>query len=249
MKKFIVLLLPLFILCKKERRNIKVEKKHIVAYNVKMGNRNGVHIKDIDKNMVIKEYIPEWEGEYYSVHDTIDVTGDGIKEIIIEYYSGGAHCCYDYIFIDIRDGIKEIWRLEAGNGSIAGIEDIDGDGINEIITLCDCLAYFDELPYYVYRPLPRIFKYKGGSFKECTLEYPWIFDDFEEEYCEGIKEATEPEEEKSSYLALLSIYILKGEILQGSRIAQQCGASQETVEWFMRYREELLNTLKKYYKF
>ena len=242
MKKFLILLVIIY--------GCNREKSGIIAYNVKVGKNKSVYIKDLNKNEIIKKYISKHPEEYYSFYDTVDITGNGIAEIIIEHYSGGTHCCTDYIILDISNKkLKEIWNFYASNGSILKIEDIEGDGIKEIITACDCLAYFADLPYYVSRFLPRIFKYNDGNFYECTMEYPGIFDPYVEKFCKGIKEAENDVEEKSNYLALMAIHILRGKTLQGHLKSEKCGSSVETINWFYFHRDELLKRLKEYYNF
>ncbi len=230
----------------------KTANARIIAYNVKISEWNGVYIKDTKTNRVIYKYMPRASMEFYSLYDTVDITGDGYNEIIIEHYSGGAHCCTDYIVLQTNKNgeLKELWNFDAGNGGITKISDIDGDRIKEIITTADCLAYFADLPYAYTKPLPRIFKYKKGlhRFDESTLEYPWIFDKYILDYCKGIKNSS-GEEERAYYVALVAIYMLKDQTLQGYLKCEKCGVSEETINWFYNYREELFNLLRGYYHF
>jgi hypothetical protein len=50
----------------------------------------------------------------------VDVDGDGVKECIIECYSGGAHCCYRVYIVELRPaGAVVVADIDAGNGMIA----------------------------------------------------------------------------------------------------------------------------------
>ena len=243
MQRYVRIMLMLFLL-------FRTGNTEIIAYDVKISEWKGVYIRDTKENVVIDRYMPRGPGEFYSVFDTLDITGDGVSEIIIEHYSGGAHCCTDYMVFDVADGyLNNVWNFDAGNGGVLRIEDIDGDKMKEIITACDCLSYFGDIPYYAAKSLPRIFKYRDGKFTECTMKYPWIFDEYELNFCKSIKNAENEDEERGSYVGLVSIYMLKEELLHGYKRAESCGVSDKTIEWFYGLRNELYKILKEYYNF
>ncbi len=48
-----------------------------------------------------------------------DLTGDGVADLIIEEWSGGAHCCYTYdIYSLFPSKPKRIWHKYLGNGHL-----------------------------------------------------------------------------------------------------------------------------------
>ncbi len=48
-----------------------------------------------------------------------DLTGDGIVDVIVEEWSGGAHCCYTYdIYALFPSRPKRIWHKYLGNGHL-----------------------------------------------------------------------------------------------------------------------------------
>jgi curved DNA-binding protein CbpA len=82
----------------------------------------------------------------------IDIDKDGIPELFINYYTGGAHCCFEYyIFKAIsQDTFQNIFEFEGGENSFS----IDNNKI--IIDFYEQLGYFftcyacginDKLPY------------------------------------------------------------------------------------------------------
>jgi hypothetical protein len=70
-----------------------------------------------------------------------DINGDGFMDVIIETYSGGAHCCSSaHVYtLTPNDPIK-IYQHRPSNCG-ANFADVDADGIYEIITCDDSFAY------------------------------------------------------------------------------------------------------------
>lgn len=70
-----------------------------------------------------------------------DITGNGMGNLVIVEWSGGAHCCEkDYIFEISRDGVaREVAVIDARDGG--GFEDLDGDGVYEFVMSDWSLAY------------------------------------------------------------------------------------------------------------
>lgn len=50
--------------------------------------------------------------------DVRDLTGDGIKDLIVQEWSGGAHCCYTFDIYSLGPSLKHIWHHAAGNGHL-----------------------------------------------------------------------------------------------------------------------------------
>ncbi|HEY9713959.1 MAG TPA: hypothetical protein V6C72_10845, partial [Chroococcales cyanobacterium] len=45
-----------------------------------------------------------------------DLTGDGIHDLVIRLWTGGAHCCYTYDIYSLDAKFKHIWHFSAGDG-------------------------------------------------------------------------------------------------------------------------------------
>jgi len=69
-----------------------------------------------------------------------DITGEGNPDIVIETFSGGAHCCFSTIVYDVGPTLTEVLRTPESNCS-GHFEDLDGDGSMEFITCDDRFAY------------------------------------------------------------------------------------------------------------
>ncbi len=69
-----------------------------------------------------------------------DITGDGTPEVIVETYSGGAHCCFGTVVYSLGTETTKLLETEASNCS-GDFLDLDGDGVLEYVTCDDRFAY------------------------------------------------------------------------------------------------------------
>ncbi len=92
-----------------------------------------------------------------------DITNNGIPEIGVVGYSGGAHCCDMNYIIELSNPIKVLFKQDTGDGSMEVI-DLDGDGVYEITVLDDVLDYWNT--GHASSPFPTvIFSYQNGTYK------------------------------------------------------------------------------------
>ncbi len=69
------------------------------------------------------------------------------KQLVVFTYSGGAHCCYDYYILDLRDKLRILYdssNLDSANeiGSELVPVDINADGVFEFHRRIETFAYF-----------------------------------------------------------------------------------------------------------
>jgi len=69
-----------------------------------------------------------------------DVNGDGYPDVVVETYSGGAHCCFGTQVFSLRENAALILQKPESNAGGA-FEDLDSDGISEFVTYDDSFAY------------------------------------------------------------------------------------------------------------
>jgi subtilisin-like proprotein convertase family protein len=99
-----------------------------------------------------------------------DLDGDGEPEVLLDLYTGGAHCCF-YTVILRYDGHR--YRGSVGFWGDPGYElrDLDRDGRPEFITADDRFAY--AFTSYAGSVLPiLIHRYDHGALADVTNEYP-----------------------------------------------------------------------------
>jgi hypothetical protein len=108
-----------------------------------------------------------------------DISGDGLPEIVVGEWSGGAHCCYSTTIYSFEGeiAVRRLLQLEQGSCP-ATFEDIDSDGRLELITCQDGweidYCTFAEAPF-----APVVFTYDTAArvFSPATPRYAGRFRD------------------------------------------------------------------------
>jgi hypothetical protein len=52
---------------------------------------------------------------------TPDKTGDGTPDLAVEYYSGGAHCCYEITFFELGEHVRQLPTIGTDNDRMTAI--------------------------------------------------------------------------------------------------------------------------------
>ena len=145
----------------------------------------------------------------YSLYDCIDIDRDGRPEVVVEVFTGGAHCCFGYEFYRKTDGkLQRIGEVYLNNVEGPKFEDLNNDGRPEIVTLDDRLAYFDELGFANSPVLPRIICYHKDEFTDCLTQFPAVIDKELQKLLKrkgGIDEGPNP-----VALEYLALYLVQG---------------------------------------
>ncbi len=72
----------------------------------------------------------------------VDIDGSGCPNVVIEGYSGGAHCCFSTAVYDLADTLVLVDLPSSPGGNSPGeFVDLDEDGIYEFRTADDSFAY------------------------------------------------------------------------------------------------------------
>ena len=95
----------------------------------------------------------QWNGD--QSWDTFgpDITGDGVANIVIQHWSGGAHCCHSATVFELGPTLKVLGRFD-GEDSTPHFKDLDGDGVFEVWMRDSSFAYWNEC--YAGSPLPQL---------------------------------------------------------------------------------------------
>jgi len=110
-----------------------------------------------------------------------DITGDGVPELVVERYSGGASCCFSCVVLRLGEELTRI-SLPLDSSTQATFRDLDGAGIHEVIgtdnrfrcVLCCCAN----------SPLPTVvLKYdRERGYIPASPDFPEICDAVIPEY-------------------------------------------------------------------
>lgn len=183
------------------------------------------------------------EFEQWDLFLATDTDADGVEEVVVLHYTGGAHCCFEYLFFSSEsDGIRLQDRFSLGNAGIDIVEDIDGDGVPELMTSDDRLAYFDDLSFAVSPFLPLVLcRSDEGTYVDCTPTFPQFLSDaaagFEGRLREAVQVQAVVEERHAAALALYFSYLRLGTPEDGeAAVSSLC---PECWEWLLRNTTEV----------
>lgn len=82
-----------------------------------------------------------------------DIDRDGVSDLVLMSFSGGAHCCETFYVLRLSNPPKVVFTFEAGLAG-ARFEDVDRDGKLDLITGDATFAYW-RTPW-VASPIPRV---------------------------------------------------------------------------------------------
>jgi hypothetical protein len=112
---------------------------------------------------------PAGAGDVDSVH-VQDLDSDGEPEVIVDLYTGGAHCCY----------VSRFYRFD-GTGYVSAdrnfgdpgyrMADLDGDGVTELIGRDYRFGYAFTAFAFSLMPV-RIYDLRAGSWQLVTTRFP-----------------------------------------------------------------------------
>lgn len=92
-----------------------------------------------------------------------DINGDGIPDVIVDYFSGGAHCCSQYAVFSLGKKLKLLDVLY-GEHSDFEFKDLDSDGKYEAIGRDWTFAYWNTS--FAGSPAPEvILRWKSGRYR------------------------------------------------------------------------------------
>lgn len=90
------------------------------------------------------------------------MTGDGEPDIVIEEWSGGAHCCMTSHMFQIGEKFRLIVSIAGGHSSPV-FRDITGDGIPEVFVLSWYGPYCDIPPEEIIHTMEK------GQYREMFI--------------------------------------------------------------------------------
>lgn len=107
-----------------------------------------------------------------SAVSVVDLEHDGQPDVVLDLYSGGAHCCTIVQIFSLDPGTMSYVETETNFGDpLTRIVDLRHNGRLEFLTGDDAFAY--EFTDYAGSGLPiQILRFTGGGFLDVTRNYP-----------------------------------------------------------------------------
>jgi hypothetical protein len=99
-----------------------------------------------------------------------DLEDDRAPEVVVDLFSGGAHCCYTTVVVSVDAGEAKTVVQSWGNGSYV-LRRLDNDRVPEFVSTDDRFAYTFTAYVGSWRP-PMIVDYVAGQFVDRTRRFP-----------------------------------------------------------------------------
>ena len=98
-----------------------------------------------------------------------DVTGDRIPDVVIEAFTGGAHCCTQALVLGLGDTLMDYGLIDGADGDI-DFEDLDGDSVPEVRVGDWRFAYWRDYPFVESEVPDVILRFERGAYRAaCDL--------------------------------------------------------------------------------
>ncbi len=116
-----------------------------------------------------RQILSEVDSSFKILLDDRDVNGDGIPDVVLEAYSGGAHCCWTYYFLSLGSQPGLITKFE-NNRDASFLEDEKTRRIH--LEIPDgAFDYFDEV-CHACSPFPLVYlRLDGTNWVDVSREY------------------------------------------------------------------------------
>ena len=106
-----------------------------------------------------------------------DVTGDGVPELHVVTFSGGAHCCFVHYVFTPAGHVRLLARIYTGDGGPLRFIQLNGRGPLEAIMSYPFLPYtyasFAETAF-----LPHVFALVNGRYADASRCFPSVLQGF-----------------------------------------------------------------------
>lgn len=99
-----------------------------------------------------------------------DLDGDSHPEVVVDMFSGGAHCCWTTVVFVPKDGTYKARLKEWGNAGY-GFDDLNGNGSPEFVSTDDAFSGAFTAYAASYRP-PQILALIGQKLTDITRSFP-----------------------------------------------------------------------------
>jgi hypothetical protein len=164
--------------------------------------------------------------------------------VIVQDWSGGAHCCFDYHVLHVHGiEVRREGLIRAGDCSLR-VADIDHDGALELIG-CDArFAYAFDLPFAESPLPPLVYAYREKGYVADNRRYPQVFRYRVARERRRLSEAEQAGDEPNARSGVLGLVL---HLLYAGRVTEAWCTFERSYRWTDRgaVRQELLDGLRK----
>jgi hypothetical protein len=165
------------------------------------------------------------------------------RHLILQDWSGGAHCCFDYHVLHVQGAhIRREGLIRAGDCSLR-VADIDGDGALELIA-CDArFAYAFDLPFTESPLVPLVYAFRDRTYQADNRRYPQVFRYRIAQERRRLAEAEQAGDTRGARRAVISLLLHR---LYAGRVTEGWCAFEQGYRWADRVavRQEVLTRLR-----
>lgn len=175
----------------------------------------------------------------------VHLNADEEPEVILDLYSGGAHCCFYSKIYQYDAASSQYEETEHFWGNVGyQLQDLDQDGIPEFKSADDRFAY--QFSAYAASRFPlQIWQFQSGAMQNVTREFPQLV--YSDAYQLWVDFARNRNEEydgvlRSTLAAYLADKYLLGQEADGWQRVQQAYQRSDRLEFFADLRQFLRET-------
>ncbi len=169
----------------------------------------------------------------------LDLDHDGAEDLLIQNFSGGAHCCYSYQLFSLGKTLKNLGSIRLLDcGEHLTLEDLNQDGALEILACNPSFTYLPKIPYAESPFPPMVFKIEQDRWVNQDAQHPKVFySDIEERK----KELAANSDNRSDLLQIVLDYLITGHEVEAWKTFDLLNLSNKD-----ELRQELLKRIQQY---
>lgn len=183
-----------------------------------------------------------WRLTFYSQAKQPLRRGPG-RHVIVQEWSGGAHCCFDYHVLHIQGTqIQREGTIRAGDCSLS-VADLDQDGALELIA-CDArFAYAFDLPFAESPLVPVVYTFRDRGYAADNRRFPQVYQFRVTQERRRLAEAVRAGDARGARRAVLSLLL---HTLYAGRVTEAWCGFDRAYRWADRadVRQEVLRRLR-----
>lgn len=164
--------------------------------------------------------------------------------VIVQDWSGGAHCCFDYHVLHVSGiEVRREGLIRAGDCSLR-VADLDHDGALELIG-CDArFAYAFDLPFAESPLPPLVYSFRDKGYVADNRRFPQVFRYRVARERRRLAEAEQAGDELNARSGTLGLVL---HLLYAGRVTEAWCTFERSYRWTDRsaVRQELLEGLRK----